>query len=118
MKLRARAAELQALKQVRRTQAHGAAYALRSPACALSTTVRAAYCAVRVCEVRHVCASPLPRAHCPARSDRLFCRITGRLVHMNEAAVLRHSEGKRFQTQLGAFALARLSGGCKAGSKT
>jgi hypothetical protein len=37
---------------------------------------------------------------------------------MNEAAVLRHSEGKRFQTQLGAFALARSSGGCKAGSKT
>ena len=53
----------------------------------------------------------------PARSDRLFCRITGRLVHMNEAAVLRHSEGKRFQTQLGALGSPGWSGGCKAGSE-
>ena len=71
--------------------------------------------------VRCVTCAPLvsaTHAHCPARSDRLFCRITGRLVHMNEAAVLRHSEGKRFQTQLGAFARGRLSGGCTAGSKT
>ena len=37
---------------------------------------------------------------------------------MNEAAVLRHSEGKRFQAQLGAHALARLSGGCEAGGGT
>jgi predicted CxxxxCH...CXXCH cytochrome family protein len=33
---------------------------------------------------------------------------------MNEAAVLRHSEGKRFQTQLGAWGAPALSGGCEA----
>ena len=57
--------------------------------------------------VRCVACAPFPasRSLQPARSDRLFCRITGRLVHMSEAAVLRHSEGKRFQTQLGALRL-------------
>ena len=64
VKLRARAEELQALKQVRRTRAQATACALRSPARAWPTTVRAAYCALRVCEVRCAFGFPLPCADC------------------------------------------------------
>ena len=37
-----------------------------------------------------------------ARRDKLFCRITGRLVTMKEEAVVQHSSGKRFQICFGA----------------
>jgi hypothetical protein len=47
----------------------------------------------------------------------LFCRITGRLVHANEAAVLRHSEGKRFLSQLGARSRRRSAWGCARGAR-
>lgn len=35
-------------------------------------------------------------------ADKLFCRITGRYVAKTEAAVVRHSEGRRFNTGVGA----------------
>ena len=34
--------------------------------------------------------------------DKLFCRITGRYVAKTEAAVVRHSDGRRFNTGVGA----------------
>jgi hypothetical protein len=42
-------------------------------------------------------------------SDKLFCRITGRYVAKTEAAVVRHSDGRRFNTGVGAPIRARLS---------
>lgn len=36
-------------------------------------------------------------------SEKLFCRITGRLVAKTEPAVVRHSEGRRFTKGIGAL---------------
>lgn len=35
-------------------------------------------------------------------ADKLFCRITGRYVSKTEMAVVRHSDGRRFNTGVGA----------------
>ena len=53
--------------------------------------------------VRHAPSAAAPRtaSHSP-RSGFVFCRVTGRLVPAKEAAILRHSEGKRFRVGLGA----------------
>ena len=105
-KLCARAAERDALTQARTRVGHQPA---TLPNCVVDVRLRTlAQYAPHIVPSKYVrCAAAgelwlAVTTLTPRNSDRLFCRITGRLIHTNEAAVLRQSEGKRFQLQLSA----------------